>query len=545
MPEPEPEPPKDDAGWAGVVKALLQALGGAAKYAVIVAGLLAALYFFIEQQSKIASEAAKARQEAEKLNEEKLRDADERLARAQTQLVDTYARFQEIGSKQVSNLKEVLEFREIVDKQNRQKIDEVQKLEAEKREAEQELSQHKSEGERLTAELAKKSDELNVQKIQIDKARLDFEQERREREDADRSRMKQLTERAETFNRIKDKLISLATNVENVHGQISDDTRKLAHDILEALQSLEQRLGEFFQNPNANTFNLIKSVMIGASNADLQKIDLETLGASLYLCNDKGDTCIVVTSQDEISYNGIIGISFDKDLVIDMEYVATILGIRVYDANDWNKKILASRLISTDLSETDLVDSAGDTWRIQDVAEKMLKSAISVSFDKNRQAVSTLSVAKYRSVFPDDYRNAVQNGNVRGEPAVNFAMETRAATFRASDIPKIGTLPPPDILERFNQVADAAVARKDPDTLASALDASVNAAFLGRFAAVLLKRDFQIVSYQSGAGDANVGSIIAEYHPLETGSDTRRAIIQFRRAADASWRLVGMDITAK
>jgi hypothetical protein len=206
MPEPETELPKGvGAGWAGVVKLLIQALGSEAKYAVIVAGLLVALYFFIEQQNKIATESAKARQEAEKLSQEKLKDADDRLAKAQAQLVETYAKFQEIGSKQVSNLKEVLDFRELVDQQNRHKIDEVQRLEDEKRQAEQELSQHKAEGERLAAELQKKGDELTIQKAQIDKARLDFQQEKRERDETERTRMKQLTERAETYNRIKDR----------------------------------------------------------------------------------------------------------------------------------------------------------------------------------------------------------------------------------------------------------------------------------------------------------------------------------------------------
>jgi hypothetical protein len=142
--------------------------------------------FFIEQQNKIASESAKARQEAEKFNELKLKDADERLAHAQNQLLETYTKFQEIGSKQVNNLKEVLAFREVVDKENREKIEEIQKLEVGERQAEEELSKHKADGEKLNEQLDRKSklletqsEELKIRMTQIDKARLDFEQQRR------------------------------------------------------------------------------------------------------------------------------------------------------------------------------------------------------------------------------------------------------------------------------------------------------------------------------------------------------------------------------
>jgi hypothetical protein len=123
----------------------------------------------------------------------------------------------------------VLAFREVVDKENREKIEEIQKLEIGKRQAEDELSQHRADGEKLNEELDRKgklleaqSEELKLRMTQIDKARLDFEQQRREREEAERSRLKQLTERAETYNLIKDKLIDLATKVENTDGKIAE-----------------------------------------------------------------------------------------------------------------------------------------------------------------------------------------------------------------------------------------------------------------------------------------------------------------------------------
>jgi len=116
---PEPEETLASAGWAGVAQVFIRALGGAAKYAVIVAGMLIALYFYIDQQNKIATAAATAREKAEELNEKKLDAADKRLQTAETQLqaaqqqlVTTYQSFQDIGSRQVNNLKDVLNLRD-------------------------------------------------------------------------------------------------------------------------------------------------------------------------------------------------------------------------------------------------------------------------------------------------------------------------------------------------------------------------------------------------------------------------------------------------
>jgi hypothetical protein len=52
--------------------------------------------------------------------------------------------------------------------------------------------------------------------------------QRREREEAERSRLKQLTERAEAYNSIREKLIDLATKVENSDGKIEIETKSLA-----------------------------------------------------------------------------------------------------------------------------------------------------------------------------------------------------------------------------------------------------------------------------------------------------------------------------
>jgi hypothetical protein len=49
----EPEETPSSAGWAGVVQVFITALGSASKYAVIVAGLLTALYFLLIKQTSL------------------------------------------------------------------------------------------------------------------------------------------------------------------------------------------------------------------------------------------------------------------------------------------------------------------------------------------------------------------------------------------------------------------------------------------------------------------------------------------------------------
>jgi hypothetical protein len=534
----EAGPTKDDVGWASVIKLLLHALGGAAKYAVIVAGLLVALYFFIEQQSKIASEAAKARQEAEKLNEDKLRDADERLAKAQTQLVETYERFQEIGTKQVNSLKELLAFRESVEQQSRDKAEEVQRL--------------KSESERLTVELegknkiqAAQAEELKVQKLQVEKARQDFEQEKRQKEEADRARIKQLTDRAETYNRVRDKLIDLATKVESTQGSLTDDTKKLARDILEATKAAEQRLADFISNPNSETFNQLKSIIIGTSSDDVMGFDFGGQGAALYACeNNQQKSCIIVSSQDDFGYSGILSIDFEKNIVVDIDYITKIVGIFTHDINDWNKQIIVVRVLESGIKDTELVAVSTNQWTIMDLAKSNGETLV-IKFDRLNKPASSLSVEQYRKMLPDDYRSAVLDNSDRGEPAVNFAMEGRAANFKAANVAKAVAIPA-EILVRFNHVADAAVSRDDISTVSDTVEPSIDTAFMGRLAAVLLKRDFQITGYEVSANDTNSASIVAEFHPLETGTETTKATIRFHRAtADAAWRLSGLDIATK
>jgi len=166
------------AGWAGVVQQMLTALGSAAKYAVIVAGILIALYFFNEQSNK-------ARQEGEKINEEKLKDTDARLASAQSQLLKTYTQFQEIGTRQVNNLKDVLDPREQIDKQEKSKRDEIQQIEEKLAEDKRQEAQLTEQQARLNAQLEQrqtlltaKSNELLHQQTLLDQARLDFEKAR-------------------------------------------------------------------------------------------------------------------------------------------------------------------------------------------------------------------------------------------------------------------------------------------------------------------------------------------------------------------------------
>jgi hypothetical protein len=540
------------AGWAGVVQQMLAALGSAAKYAVIVAGILIALYFFTEQSNK-------ARQEGEKINEEKVKDADKRLASAQSQLLNTYTQFQEIGTRQVNNLKEVLDLREQVDKQENTKRDEIQEIEGKLKEDKRQEAQLIEEEARLNKELAQrqtlltaKSNELLHQQTLLDQARLDFEKARldsaqksSEKEKADRARVVQLTERATAYKQIRDILTQLARAVETD----SKDTKSLAHNVLHPVQDIKQNLKTFVRAPNTENLETIKPI-IGLSRNEIAQLDFKDAGFSLYLCGSKiGNSengCVAAISQDMYTYNGILIITFKEDLVVEMDYIKTLLVVALHAADDWDKKITGIRTISPDGNDFDLQEFVGDTWTFGQLIRSEEKDAqINVVFDNVNRPLSTLTPEKYQSLFSDDYRAAIDDNNFRGEPAVNFAMERRAENFRAANIRGVA-LVPREVLQPFNQLAGAAVERKGTSGLSGAGDPALEPGFLGRFGAVLLKRDFQIVGYQPSAGDTNAAAIIAEYHPLETGPETRKATFQFRRpGAGAPWRLSSMDIATQ
>ena len=154
-----------------------------------------------------------------------------------------------------------------------------------------------------------------------------------------------------------------------------------------------------------------------------------------------------------------------------------------------------------------------------------------------------MSFEEYTGLFGYDYHSALKEEKY-GDAAVSLAMAARAANYVGVKVGPAAQVPS-DILESLNKVGRAALERTDRSTVGDSLDPSLDAAFLGRFAAVLLKRDFEIIRDQANASDPNGYSVIAEYHPLETGPEKRTATFQFRRTAvGAPWRLTGMDLAA-
>ena len=205
--------------------------------------------------------------------------------------------------------------------------------------------------------------------------------------------------------------------------------------------------------------------------------------------------------------------------------------------------MLAIRTIGSD-SSIDLLEFVSDSWTIERALEsdselQQKQARIRVLFDEGGP-VKNLGLSEYKNLLPDDY--SLTDKEKYGGAAVSLAMEKRATKYSGVRVGK-GFQIPGEILEGFNKVAMAAVERSDRSTLADLLAPSLDSAFLGRLAAVLLKRDFQIIRYQGNVHDINNAAIVAEHHPTETGSETRTATFRFDRAAvGAPWRLAGMDI---
>jgi hypothetical protein len=128
-------------------------------------------------------------------------------------------------------------------------------------------------------------------------------------DDAERSRWKQ----AETYNLIKDKLFDLANRVNAVTGEIDDNTKALARDILRAVQDISQRLREFVQTPNTSTLASVRPILIGMSRSEFNKIDFDRLGVNQFVCIvGKNNTCLIAIGQNRYSYTDVLTLAFDK-----------------------------------------------------------------------------------------------------------------------------------------------------------------------------------------------------------------------------------------
>ena len=457
---PEPEETLASAGWAGVAQVFIRALGGAAKYAVIVAGMLIALYFYIDQQNKIATAAATAREKAEELNEKKLDAADKRLQTAETQLqaaqqqlVTTYQSFQDIGSRQVNNLKDVLNLRDQVDTQ-------IQALENSQRKDEGELAAHKAAAEKLEEQLNQKQQfiltqtaELNARQNQLDKARSAFDQKRHQLDDAERARLKQ----AETYNLVKDNLIDLANRVDNIDGKIDDKTKSLARTILGEAQDINERLKEFVQNPDIETLGKVIPILTGMTRDDVNKIKFNDLGINqLISLEGRENASIIVLSQSNNSYDNLLLFSFEKNILVQTRYMKMLLGIRLHAANDWNKEILAIRSISPDGNSIELTSFSGAYWTLKHVLETDIDINENVEVISNKgQPVQSLSFEEYTGLFGYDYHSALKEEKY-GDAAVSLAMAARAANYVGVKVGPAAQVPS-DILESLNKVGRAAL----------------------------------------------------------------------------------------
>ena len=308
---PESDNDTSPAGWAGVVQVLINSLGEAAKYAVIVAGLLIALYFFIAQYNKITSESTKAREESEKFNQQKLEAADKRVETAENHLLAIYDKFDKMGSQQVAGLNAELKFRDKVETESRNKSIELLQSKENEHDVEQQLAARKAEIQKLTDELDSKAAALNTRENQLDKLVLSLEQEQQKLNDANQQRFKQ----AETFNLIKDNLIDLATKVDGTTDVIDGPTKALAGRILRNVVGVDQRLKDFMRTPNAQTFTNLKPILIGMPRKEFVKIRFQESGASLLTCLTTAGLCAMAISQNEYSYQNVMLLDFEKGII--------------------------------------------------------------------------------------------------------------------------------------------------------------------------------------------------------------------------------------
>jgi len=111
---------------------------------------------------------------------------------------------------------------------------------------------------------------------------LDLEQKNREKEEADRILISQLTKNAEIYNQIRDQLVKLATAVET-DDKINSETKMLAYNILRKIQNIAENLKLFVQTPTTSNLDAVRPLIV-LSREEITKFPLKEAGFSTFLC---------------------------------------------------------------------------------------------------------------------------------------------------------------------------------------------------------------------------------------------------------------------
>ncbi len=555
MTEQEQAPsPIPGRGWPDVSIQVLQMLGKLGPAAIIVGGLLFALYMFF---TAISEAQLRADQQTQA-----------KLEAAQNALVKTYSAIGDLSSQQIANVQKLLKLNEDVatsTETRRKQLDEIQdradeqrKLaEAAKKQAEQaraeadkaraEADKSREEAEKAQADLdslnktteqKKALAERELRKLEQNRAELRAELESVQKDIEKKSAV--LEARAETIEELREQLETLA---KQVAGRTTDAAgTQLAQTYLEqeAFRTPRNLLTSAAAQPGRKAFENL-SALDGLREEHLRPLLEEGMGFAfwtrMYAKDEDEGGYFGSVEQDEDRYLYPIWIGTDQGRVFDVEYAKEVFAVELPSVDDWYVKGVATYFVEFEgTPEADVfeLDARKASWRFETLVlagEEVLQQEVEIELVYGEErGMRFLTIGELALNYPEQYAALTEDESVEHRLLLGQRMRDRAQDFDAAQLTGMDEVEFPQGLRQGFANFLNAVVRRDASAVTYLAETSyLDEQDLGRIAAEVLKDDFSIDAVSAmlseqeelvgkGRREGSVWILASYFSPLTKGA---------------------------
>ena len=487
---------------------ILKSLGKAAPWVIVAAMIAVAVYFFREQE--IASRASLIQlaedkiQNAHDRNLQEMQSAWAEARSARKEALATTESYEKITDILILRIEKLMNIAEQMEQERESQTRKLESLRADvirltetAERAEKQVESYQQRVLETQAELASADTNLAQLTLDLQNKRdelVDVEEMllrvRQEKDRLERHRVQQV-------GNLTTELRELAEAVSNPDSISSDRLSALATTILNEMVPVEIALKQYASSPSDDTAEQLQ-VLIARDIADVDAA-AQAIGEKfeewIRVTEDGSVFDVIGTGRSEYGYGNWLVLAFDNGKISDVQsIVGPILLVRTYTTDNW---YVERQYWVNGEGEEEQLKGLTNTWTIESVLSEegelgKLGSVIKELVLQDQPPFPVIGVAKFREVSATAFEKAKERVWSRFSEAL--LMSERAEGFRADSI-RVAQDVPDDVLSVFRKIADASVIRK-PDSVVAFLDSSLTVDNLGRFAAVVLKKEFRITGFR-------------------------------------------------
>lgn len=474
-------PNQQNAGrsYADAAVEIFRMLGSAAPYVLILAGALFAFYQF-QDQSRANSDALR------KAQEEASRHFDDQLKAINKALIDTYAQIGTMSAVQIKNVNDLLEVHGKVTKSTHDLQTSTEQLRQKMEDARQAASLAYS-----TKEAAEKEREAASARAQAAAAEL------KALEEILKSKRENLKSSADQVGIMRNRLIELA-------GAIMDDipnpiapSRLLAARIVEEFStSSAQILSKSDLAKDAGEQAM--KALLGRPEADLIQVIQNSSGyvAWLRMAQHSGRDStryLGVGAKDADQFRQIVVIEVDAGKVVSIGTRSDWFGVMLPREDNWYQRRPMIVLRGDNATNYYWPGATGSPdWGLEDLSGSAEVRVVKGDLGR----VKYLTMQEFTERFPTEYQSFADSDDADTMPYVNVRMPLLHKAFNVSRvIPDSAINLTPELKSAVASLFAAALAEREDDGR-DYLALSPAKEWLGRVAAMTLKKDFRFVSAQ-------------------------------------------------